>query len=219
MAISQPISTDPLNSPDHSLSHRVFANDDSSPVQSVVISSTGMVTFGTVTWNDIYIPLAGAKTPAVNTPTWTTFLANLNSYTFALNDYADLSTAEILHGYSEGTDIGIHLHLVTNGLNNATERKAKYTIYYSIGDMDEVMSAQASLTAEATITANLADKTHLFLDMGDITGTGFKIGSIIKMRVTRVAGTGTEPASNPFVEMVGIHYQCNTVGSESELTK
>jgi len=219
MSIEQPTQTDKLSSPDHSLSHRVFANDDSASEQSVVVSSTGMTTFGTVTWNDIYVPLAGAKIPQANTPTWATFSTNLKSYTFALDDYADLATAEILHGWSEGTDIGIHVHLVTNGLNDATERKVKYTVYYSWGDMDEAMSAEGSVTEEATITAALADKTHLFLDLGDITGTNYKIGSLLKLRVKRVAGTGTEPANDPFVEMIGIHYQCNSVGSETELIK
>ena len=47
MAIQQPISSNTLNSPDHSLSHRVFANDNAAPVQSVVVSSTGNVGIGT----------------------------------------------------------------------------------------------------------------------------------------------------------------------------
>jgi len=172
-----------------------------------------------VVWNDINFSLVTAKVPAAHYPTWTTFLANLNSYTFAIDDYADIATAEILHDWKEGTDLGIHLHIVTNGLNNATARKAKYIVYYSWGDMNEVMSAQASLTAELTIAANLADKTYLFLDMGDITGTNYKIGSLLKMRVMRIAGTGTEPANDPFVEQVGIHYQIDTIGSRQELIK
>jgi len=51
MAIQQPISTDPLNSPDHSLSHRVFANDSSAPVQSIVVNASGNVSLddGTLT--------------------------------------------------------------------------------------------------------------------------------------------------------------------------
>ena len=44
MAIQQPLGTDNLNSPDHSLSHRVFANDDAATVQSVVVDSGNNVT-------------------------------------------------------------------------------------------------------------------------------------------------------------------------------
>lgn len=46
MAIQQPQSTDKLNSPDHALSHRVFANDDAAQAETVVALSTGDVKMG-----------------------------------------------------------------------------------------------------------------------------------------------------------------------------
>jgi hypothetical protein len=48
MAIQQPISSDYLNSPPHSLSHRVFANDNAAPVQTVVVDANGKVGIGTI---------------------------------------------------------------------------------------------------------------------------------------------------------------------------
>jgi hypothetical protein len=51
MSIQQPLSTDKLNNPDHSLSHRVFSNDDASPAESVVTDSSGNVGIGTITPN------------------------------------------------------------------------------------------------------------------------------------------------------------------------
>jgi hypothetical protein len=171
-----------------------------------------------VVWNDINMSMVTAKVPAANFPTWTAFTTNLNSYTFAVNDYVDMSTAEILHDYKEGTDIALHIHIVTNGLEVGAT-KAQYTIYYSWGDMNEAMSAEETLTAELTIPGGTADKTHLFLDMGDITGTSYKIGSLLKMRVKRIAKSagGADPAANPFVEQVGIHYQIERLGSRQEL--
>ena len=47
MAIQQPISTDYLNSPDHSLSHRVIANDNAAPAEAIVVDSAGNVGIGT----------------------------------------------------------------------------------------------------------------------------------------------------------------------------
>jgi len=49
MSISQPITSDKLNSPDHSLSHRVFANDTAAPVKSIVVDSNGRVGIGVET--------------------------------------------------------------------------------------------------------------------------------------------------------------------------
>ena len=44
MAISQPVANDFLNSPDHSLSHRVFANDNASPAQALIVDASGNTT-------------------------------------------------------------------------------------------------------------------------------------------------------------------------------
>ena len=45
MAISQPISTDQLNSPDHSLMHRQIATDPSAGAQSITVNSASIVAF------------------------------------------------------------------------------------------------------------------------------------------------------------------------------
>lgn len=46
MAIQQPIATDKLNSPGHSLSHRVFANDNAAAVKAVVVDASNNVMIG-----------------------------------------------------------------------------------------------------------------------------------------------------------------------------
>jgi len=46
MAIQQPEGTDTQNSPDHSLSHRVFANDDSASAKAVVVDADNNVIVG-----------------------------------------------------------------------------------------------------------------------------------------------------------------------------
>lgn len=43
MTIQQPTSTNFLNNPDHALSHRIFANDDSAPVKSIVVDASGNI--------------------------------------------------------------------------------------------------------------------------------------------------------------------------------
>ena len=49
MAIQQPVSGDKQINPDHSLSHRVFANDNESPVKSIVADAIGNIGVGTET--------------------------------------------------------------------------------------------------------------------------------------------------------------------------
>jgi len=47
MAISQPLETDKLNSPDHSALHRIIAADTSAAVKSIAVDSNGNVGIGT----------------------------------------------------------------------------------------------------------------------------------------------------------------------------
>jgi len=173
----------------------------------------------TSVYEDLFMPLAGAKVPASNAPTWAAFSANLNSYTFALNDYVDLATTEVLHAWEEGTDLDVHVHFITNGANDATARKVQFQIFWSWGDMGEAMSAEATATGEADIVAFEADRTHHYLDIAELAGAGYLIGSLLKVRIKRIACTGTEPASDPFVEMIGVHYKRNTLGSRQEYVK
>lgn len=176
----------------------------------------------TTVYDDVNMAIASAKVPPSNTPTWSTFTANTNAYTFAIDNYADLGTIEIPHTYKEGTDLEIHLHLATNGLNNATARKVKYILYYTYGIPDNGTNqfiAESSLTAELTIPANQADKSVYYLSMGTIAGTNIKIGTQFKCRIKRIAGTGTEPINDPFLGQVGIHFHKDTLGSRSISTK
>lgn len=173
-------------------------------------------------YSDLYTGVASAKVPAANFPTWSAFTANTNAYTFAIGDYVDLSTIEILHDYKEGTDLELHLHLATNGLNNATVRKVKYICYYTWSNPDQgthQFIAEDSLTAELTIPANNPDKSSFYLSLGTIAGANLKIGAQLKLRIKRIAGTGSEPAANPFLGMVGVHYQIDTLGSRTASAK
>ena len=46
MAINQPTASDQLSSPDHSLSHRVFANDSAAAVKAVVVDASNNIKVG-----------------------------------------------------------------------------------------------------------------------------------------------------------------------------
>jgi hypothetical protein len=195
--------------------------------------STGYTTFesdGTMvakgdatTYNDIQYSISNAKVPAANAPTWSTFLGNLSEYTFAINDYVDLGSQELLHDYVEGSNIEVHVHWASNTLD-ATARYVKWEIEYTVANMASaapfsVFPAPTVISAETTIPANTAAKSHIYTGVGVISGTGLKIGAQLKMRLRRIAASSTAPSSNPFCLQVGIHYQQDTMGSRTTTAK
>jgi len=177
---------------------------------------------GTATvWNDIYFPTTTGKLGGANQPTWTAFQGNTYEYTFAINDYIHLPSQEISHSYREGSNITLHCHIVLNG-SDVGNTDVNYEIEYTIGDLNETMSAAAVVTSgDYTIPGGTADRTHLYIAIGTIVGATYLIQAALKMRFRRIAlvGGGNAPSNDPFVLMVGAHIEEDTVGSRAETTK
>ncbi|KKL10333.1 hypothetical protein LCGC14_2556920, partial [marine sediment metagenome] len=57
------------------------------------------------------------------------------------------------------------------------------------------------------------------IDIGDDTTSNFVQGAIIKGRIRRIASTGTEPTSDPFLTEVGIHIESDTIGTRTATVK
>ena len=205
------------------LNKQLYANDDVF-ISGALICQTGTFTdiniSGTLTlidtvWDDLFLPISVTKL-GVTAPTWTAFHGNIKQYTFAINDFVQ-GSFELLHGYKEGTDLEIHVHIVTNGADASKE--VRYSFEYWIADMAEASTTAATLTSLDKALTN-ADGQHEFVDIGTISGTGFKIGAIICFLFKRVALTdGDNPSADPFVVSVGCHYEKDTVGSDTELVK
>ena len=165
--------------------------------------------------------MTSGKLVGANQPDYTTAVAgNIYEYNFAINDYIDLGAGEIRHSYKEGSDFKVHCHIITNGLDG-TNRYVRYSVEYIIADTDEVVATATLSSLDLLIPLNTTDRTHLYFDIGTITGTNYKIEASIKIQFKRIAliGGGAAPAADPFVTMVGIHIEEDTVGSNTELTK
>ena len=189
----------------------------------LAVSATGDLSFvGSATvWNDIYFPMSSGRIGGANQPTWGAFQGNIYEYTFAINDYIHLPSGEILHSYKEGSDLKIHVHIVTNG-TEGIDTQVNYEVEYTIGDIDEVMSAATVITSgNSTIASGTTDRTHKRIEVGTITGTNLKTMATIKIRFRRIARVGgtADPAADPFVTMIGIHIEEDTVGSRTEDAK
>ena len=87
------------------------------------------------------------------------------------------------------------------------------------GSFGDVYTGTTIISAEITIPASTTDKTAWVIEIGDDTSGNFLQSSTLKGRIRRIASSGTEPASDPFVIQVGIHIEEDTVGSRTVLSK
>jgi len=165
-------------------------------------------------------PIIGAKLGST-APTLTTFITDIQQYTFdATNDYV-IGATEITHKWKEGTIIIPHIHWATNG-SEGTAQGVQWQLKFTISDTDETFSAQVTSVVDATIPADTPDRTHYMTDFDTtIDGTNLKINAYICWRLDRIAtahGNG-EPAAHPFALAVGFHAEMNTAGSRTTTTK
>ena len=166
-------------------------------------------------WDDILFPVLSLQVGGT-APTLSTFQGNIKQYTFAINDIC-YGCVEIPHTYKEGTNLDAHVHIVTNGAESGVE--ARYELEYWFVDMGEASTTTTVITS-ADYTLTNADGQHEYIDLGDITGTNFKIGALLAFQLKRVALVdGSNPSSDPFVLSVGFHHQLDTMGSRQETAK
>lgn len=169
---------------------------------------------GAVVYNDIQYSISTGRGGSVNHPEWTTFVGNLSEYTFAIGDYIDLGSQELPHSYKDGTDLEIHLHYATNGVN-ITDRVVGWEVEYSLANRNQAFPTPVVVSADSTITANTADRTQKYVSIGIISGASLAFGAQLKMRLRRIATTGTAPTANPFALQIGVHYVTDTIGSRT----
>jgi hypothetical protein len=185
-----------------------------------LFESDGTLKFvGTATTFDDLPPkmIATSRIPAVNNPTLTTFLGNIQQYTFAVNDYV-ANNFEILHKYKEGSTVEFHLHWANNGLE-AVAKYFKVQVEYTIANAMTAFPATGVLESEVTIPANTADRTHEVSTIGTLNIPTLKIGSVILFNIKRITSTGTAPVANPFFLQVGCHIEMDTLGSRTMYIK
>jgi hypothetical protein len=179
---------------------------------------------GATVWNDIQWVVETGKVPASSAPDWSTFNTDFSAFQFKAGDYMDIGSQELIHSYKEGTDLNPHIHWATGG-TNADARAVKWDLVYTWCRMDatspytEVFSAPLTLSKEVTLQAGVTALSHIYTDMGDISGAGVSVGTQLKFRLRRQTAVGTAPTTNPFALQVGVHVEEDTIGSRTEIAK
>lgn len=172
------------------------------------------------TYSDLQFQIASGKVPAANFPTYETFTTNTRAYSFAVNDYIDLDSNELPHGWIGNESVELHLHITTKAANSTgSNRYAKFTLYVSYADEGSTWT-ETSFSAELTIPDGTSALQMFYLDLGDLDLSGYGIGTYLKLRIKRIAATGgTEYSGNIFLNQVGCHFRQDTIGSREETTK
>lgn len=168
-------------------------------------------------WCDIDFPII-IRTTGPNIPTLVAVNGTLTLPQWQVNDFNICEGQEIIHGWKEGSDVLWHLHLTTNGLD-ATNRYVRFTIEYGYVNINGQWVFPALITTpDLLIPANTPTKTMLALQLGTFLPPS-QVADHVVAKLTRIAAVGAAPTSNPWISMLQLHIQVDTLGSRTVTAK
>ena len=195
---------------------------DGGTTNYVAISATGhLILNGTATvWNDINVGASTLAKPVASQPAETQFVdevgANTGIYGPGFADGDKVSgSIEIPHDYKEGSDITFHIHWQGAAAPTGTDY-VKWQVTYTVGQAGETLDAVTILPSADVAVVQYDFSLTSFTA---ITGTNFNIGDQFIFTLDRITADGDAYAGVAIAATVGLHYECDTIGSDGILTK
>ena len=186
----------------------------------------------TPVWDDLRVSPISVKVTGNNQPDWELWKNNggvsAGVYTYMFDPLADEEVwfeAQLPHGYAEGEDIEVHVHWFPDSLADGTpaNQEVEWGLEYVWVDISEDPAANTTLIYGSTHTpadANVAADRHYLTEIGVLTGTGYKISSILMCRLFRNAdGANDDYEDDVGLLSVDFHVPINTLGSRTEDAK
>lgn len=177
-----------------------------------------------IKWDDIQVGLGAIQRPGGTDPTYRSYNhgvvagVEFDVLGFAVNDYVtfDIQTS---HSMKLNTILDVHMHFI---LPNVTDIGDKFqfqldVIVAGIGSKFAV-PVGSPFTSEHTIVAN-DNNSHRLMELGDIPASNTTVSSIYSCRLTRIAATSDEYASEVYIKYLDSHYQKDDRGSQNEQSK
>lgn len=206
------------------LAHRINSavgqlNANSAVFGDVTIAGNLLLT--NTVWDDLRFPAQGINPPgAVSDPDVETTTGLL---LFASNATEIIAgVAQLPHTYKEGTDVKPHVHWQrTTSASGGVYWQLDYEVVNNgdIATMAYGSSLGASTVATGTPDDNTAERV-LITPLGTLGMTGAKVSSLILWKLSRIHDNAADTygADARLIEF-DIHFEINTLGSDSEFTK
>jgi len=233
MSIQQPTSSNTLNSPDHSLSHRVIANDDSAPVKKIVVEADGTSKIGdSVGGNSTIIkPNGEINLEGTARVKKQIYLDNANlgkggtapdqiidggctAWEFDIGDDSVLVT-ELPKDWAESTDLTIKICWYIDEEYSSDKEVQWRTSWIAIGHdgTEQVGSPEHSGQVDSgDINIHAVANTMLLSSICTISSSNLSVGDMLGLTISRIDVTHDDPTNDPRVHHVLVEYTADKLG-------
>ena len=190
-------------------------------------NSTGhLQLFGDATvFDDIRVPLSSIKRLGFTDPDWVKIQDDGSGSTgvFALafdkdTDEEVFFAVQLPHSWKQGTDLDAHLHWAPSTTNTGS---VTWKLEYTIAAINDTLGTTALLSV--TDAGDGTAKKHQYADLGDIDMSAYTavgdISIILICRLYRDVSDGDDYTADAYLLEIDFHYEIDTLGSNTELTK
>lgn len=170
-------------------------------------------------WDDLRVSVNSVKVPAAKYPAWTAYRGSLvlafDDQAVEANEEIVYFTVQLPHAWKEGTDLNAHVHWVAE---DDTAGNVRWALTYSWANINGTFGAESELAVNGAAGA-AADK-HVLADLGDLTGTGKTLSSMILCSLRRASSNAGDTLTGKLAYLleVDFHYQIDKFGSDNEFT-
>jgi hypothetical protein len=175
------------------------------------------ILLSTPVYDDLQVSMANAKTPASAAPTWTPYKGSeVPAFSKTATNVLYFS-AQMPHSYQQGTNIEFHIHIAypDTGAGNSV-----WYMTYSWANIDGAFPAASNsgnVIVASPATTDYHDDPSI---VASINGAGKTISSVLLCSISRLGGDGSDDYDNVIYLVSGdFHYQKDTIGSRTRLTK
>lgn len=169
-----------------------------------------------VVWGNLSIAMGEVKLPGVSDPSWTAYKGSyVLTFAKAADNIASFS-AQMPHGYKQGSDIEFHLHLAypDNGAGGS-----RWVFTHSWANMGAAFPGET--TVPLTVASPEITDQHQYSEIATLSGAGKTISSILLCSIMR---EGTDAVNDTYDDVsylvsMDFHYQRDTNGSRLENSK
>ena len=185
-------------------------------VQVGTLVSGGAYNADGIIWDDLQVNISSVRLPASGSPTWQAYKGGQVLSFAAAATNTIYFTAQLPHGYKEGSDLEFHIHLAYADGNAGN---TAWTFTHSAAGINGTFPTETSVALVAAASPESAD-AHKVHDLATLSGAGLGISSFVLCSLARVGGDATDTyASSAYLVGLDFHVQSDTLGSYQEYVK
>lgn len=167
------------------------------------------------TWEDLRFP-ATAINPAGAPSAMSFDTTNIGFIAGPSGTSVIAIIAQLPHAWKEGSSIYPHIHWMPMNTDDKNVYWRMEYIWVNRGDIEPATWTTVNIQSAAAGAA----MTHQLSSFGAISGAGKTISSILTIKISRIGGDTLDTFSgDALLKEFDIHYEIDTIGSRTELSK